>query len=200
MLLEKTLKIRLESKDIKPVNLKGNQPWILIGRTDAKAEAPVFWLSDMNSQHLGKVLDTGWDWGRKRKGHQRKRRLDGIIIVMDMNLGKLQEMVKDREAWRTAVHGVAKSWKLLSNWTIATKIFHIVYIYIYIFQIPFHCRLLQDIEYNSLCYKLLSFICFTYSSSVQFSRSVVSNSLRLYTYSSVYLLIPNSQFIPSAIV
>ena len=68
VVLEKTPESPLHSKKIKPVNLKGNQPWILIGRTDVKAEAPVFWLPDENSQLIGKVPDAGKDWGQKEKG------------------------------------------------------------------------------------------------------------------------------------
>ena len=67
VLLEKTPESPLESKEIKPVNLKGNQPWTLIGRTDAEAEAPIFWSSDVNSWLTGKVLDAGKDWGQKEK-------------------------------------------------------------------------------------------------------------------------------------
>ena len=67
MVLEKTPESPLESKEIKPVNLKENQPWIFAGRTDAKAETPVFWWSDANSWFIGKVPDAGKDWGQKKK-------------------------------------------------------------------------------------------------------------------------------------
>ena len=93
-----------DSKEIKPVNPKGNQPWIFIGRTDVEAEALVIWSSDVNSWSIGKVL-SGKIEGRRRKGHQRMRWLDGITDAMNMNLGKLWEMVRDREAWHTAAHG-----------------------------------------------------------------------------------------------
>ena len=65
VVVEKTSESLLDSKKIKPVNLKGNQTWILIGRTDA--EVPVFWSSDVNSQHIGKVPDAGKDWGQKKR-------------------------------------------------------------------------------------------------------------------------------------
>ena len=67
MVLEQTLDSPLDSKEIKPVNLKGNQPWILTGKTDAEAEAPVFWSSDANSLLIGKVPDAGIDWRQKGK-------------------------------------------------------------------------------------------------------------------------------------
>ena len=67
MVLGKTLENPLDSKEVKPVNFKGNQPWILTGRTDADAEAPVFWSPDANSQFIGKVPDAGEAWEQKEK-------------------------------------------------------------------------------------------------------------------------------------
>ena len=67
VVLEKTPESPLDSKEIKPVNLKGNQPWILVGRTDAQVETPAFWSSDANSWFIGKVSDAGKDWGQKEK-------------------------------------------------------------------------------------------------------------------------------------
>ena len=80
VVLEKTPESPLKSKEIKPVNLKEDKPWIFTGRADAEAEAPVFQLSDSNRWITGKVPDAGKDWGQRRRGHQRMRRLDGITM------------------------------------------------------------------------------------------------------------------------
>ena len=118
MLLTVVLEKTLENpcKEIQPVHSKGDQYWVFFGRTDAKAETPVLWPPHAKSWLIGKDPDAGRDWGQEEKGTTEDEMAGWHHLLDGHELGKLRELVIDREAWSAAIHGVVNSRTRLSDW------------------------------------------------------------------------------------
>ena len=117
VMLEKILESPLDSKEIKPVNSKENQTWIVIGRTDAEAETLILWPPDEENWLIWKDPDVGKGWGQEEKWVTEDEMIGWHHQLSGHEFEQTQEVVRNREAWHAAVHGVTNSRTWLSDWT-----------------------------------------------------------------------------------
>ena len=117
VVLEKTLESPLACKEIQPAHPKGDQPWVIFGRNDAKAETPILRPPHAKSWLIGKDSDAGRDWGQEEKGTTEDEMVGWHHWLDGQSLSELRELVMDREAWRARIHGVTKNRTQLSSWT-----------------------------------------------------------------------------------
>jgi len=143
--LEKTVESPLDCKEIQLVHPKGNLSWVVIGRTDAEAEAPIPWPPDAKNWLIGKDPDAGKDWRQEGKGTTEDEMVRWHRDSMDMCLSKLWELVIDKKAWHAAVHGIVNSrtWQNELNWYFY---WHFLNCFWFVFVVLFLLLCFQPIE------------------------------------------------------